>query len=126
MWAGEPNPTDPLNSTASHQQVGEERSGPTSRVGRPDRSRLIGIGRSRIHAAKPQRQVASVGVHVLTKEGYLTNPVGSQGRHLVHHLTEGTADLGSPHRWHDAEGAAVVTADLNGHPGLVVNVPLGR
>ena len=126
VWAGEADPADPLNRTAGRQQVGEEWSGPTGRVGRPDRARLVGIGRSRVHTAESQCQVASVGVHVLAKQGDLADPVGSQSLNLGHHLAEGTADLWSPHRRHDAERATVITADLNGHPGLVVSVPLGR
>ena len=58
-------------------------------------------------AAEPQRQVATVGVHVLAEQGDLGDAVGRQPLDLVDQLAERPADLGTAHGRHDAEGAVL-------------------
>ena len=74
-------------------------------------------------------QVAAVGVDVLAEEGDLGHAPAGQVRDLGDQVVERPADLGPAHRRHDAEGARVVTARLDGHPGRVRELahgPTGR
>ena len=125
MRAGETDPVDAVHRTGRHQQVGEQRANPATGVGDPVGTHLVGV-RGKLHLRpEAQRQITSVGVHVLAQEGHLGDARCGQGLHLGHHLTERPAHLGAADGRHDAERTAVVAADLDGHPGLVIGVPLG-
>ena len=49
-----------------------------------------------------------------------TTPLGGELAYLVDEIVERPADLATAHRRNDAERARVVAADLDGHPGRVV------
>ena len=125
VWAGEPDPSDPVDGTGGGQQVGEQGAGPPGGIVHPGLTGLVDIGRPGVQGPQAQGQVASVGVHVLAEQGDLGDPVGGQGLDLGHHLPERPADLGASYRRHDAEGTAVVAPDLDGDPRLVVGISLG-
>jgi hypothetical protein len=100
MRRREPHPADAVDFPHRPQQVGEQRPA---------------LG-----------QVATVGVHVLAEQGDLDDALLDQGTDLVDDLVERAADLATPHRRHDAEGARVVAADLDRHPGGVTEIPAHR
>ena len=96
MRAGETDTPDPVDGADGAQKFGEQRTAPGD--------------------------VAPVGVDVLTEERDLDCSGVGQLLHLGDDLVEGPADLPAPHRGDDAEGAPVVAADLDRHPGGVGKV----
>ena len=83
---------------------------PADAVGRAQRAQEVGEERP------PPGQVATVRVDVLPEQRDLDGAGGGERRGFLDDLRERTADLAPAHRRHDAEGTAVVTADLNGQP----------
>ena len=99
VWAGEPDPADALHRADRPEQVGEERASPG--------------------------QVPPVGVDVLTQQGDLGHAPVGQDLDLGDELGEGSRRLAATDRGHDAKGARVVAADLDGDPGRIGKVPDG-
>ncbi len=77
-------------------------------------------------AARLQREITSVAVHVLAEEGDLGNPIGREPPNLVDHRRERPADFGTANGGHDAERARVVTPDLDRDPCGVADLTAGR
>ena len=100
MRAGEPDAADALDLADGAQQLGEQRAQP------------IGLA----VAAASRLQVAAVAVDVLPEQRDLGDTVGGQLLDLGDDVGERPADLGPAHGGHDAEGARVVAADLDGDP----------
>ena len=71
-------------------------------------------------------EVAAVRVHVLTEQRDLHDPVARQPLDLGDDLLGRAADLAPAHGRHDAERAAIVTADLDGDPRGMRNIALHR
>ena len=69
-------------------------------------------------AAGGQLEVAPVAVDVLAEQRDLGDPGGGELLDLADDLVERPGDLHAAHRRHDAEGAVVVAADLDRHPGV--------
>src|SRR5690606_40230466 len=69
--------------------------------------------------ALPICQVPPVGVDVLAEESHLDHAFGGESFDLRDDVAGTTRHFGTPHRRHDAEGARVVTADLDRHPSRV-------
>ena len=88
--AGEADPPDSLDGTDRAQELGEERS--------------------------PPRDVAAVGVDVLSEQRDLGDATARQQLDLGHDVVEWAAHLGAPHGGHDAKGARVVAAGLDVDP----------
>ena len=110
MGAGETDPLDSVHRAHGPEQVGEQRA---------QRHRLTGL------SALPLK-IAAVGVDVLAQQSDLGDPAFDELGGLVHQQLQGSADLGAPHRGHDAEGARVVTAHLDGHPRRIRGVAAHR
>ena len=66
-----------------------------------------------------ERQVAAVGVDVLSEQRHFRRPSFGEGAHFGDDLRERPALLLTAHCRHDAERARVVAADLDRHPGGV-------
>ncbi len=90
MRAGETDAPDSLDGTDRAQELGEERS--------------------------PARDVAAVGVDVLSQQGDLGDTTARQQLDLGHDVVEGPAHLGAAHGGYDAEGTRVVAAGLDVDP----------
>ena len=73
-----------------------------------------------------ERQVAAVGVDVLTEQRDLDDALGGETLHLPEDVAGTAADTSTPHRGDDAEGAAVVAPDLDRNPGRVGQLSLDR
>ncbi len=83
----------------------------------PDRPKQLG------EEGPAPGEVPAVGVHVLAEEGHLGYSPVSQGPDFVDDPVEGAADLWAAHLRHDAEGAGVVAAHLDGDPRRVRALP---
>ncbi len=92
---------------------------PTDPLDRVDRAQQVGELRAPLAGA----EVPAVGVHVLAQQRQLGHAVAGEVGDLGDDVAHPPADLGAAHRGHDAERAAVVTADLDRDPGAVVDLP---
>ena len=109
MGTREPNPADALDPADRPEQVSEEGADP--------------FGAARLPCS--QREIAAVGVDVLAEQSDLGDAVRGERLDFGDELREGPADLGATHGGHDAESAAVVAPDLDGHPRAVSPLALG-
>ena len=111
MRAREAHAADAVDRPDRVQQIGEQRSEPGRRV-----AALAG----------GELQITAVAVHVLAQQRHLGDAFGGELLDLGDDLVERTAHLHTADGGHDAEGAAVVATDLDGHPHVVRRVPTGR
>ena len=91
-------------------------------VDRVERAQEVG----ELRAVLPGAEVATVRVDVLAEQRDLAHAVGGELLDLVDDVAHAPADLGSAHDRHDAEGARVVAADLDGDPRRVRRGRAGR
>ncbi len=70
-------------------------------------------------------QRPAIGVHVLAEQSDLQNAFGDQRLDLGENVPGATVGLLAAQARHDAEGAGVVAADTDTHPGRMVCYPLG-
>ncbi len=98
MRRGEPDPLQAVDRPAGAQQ-----------------------GRERPRVA----QRPAIGVHVLAEQSDLQNAFGDQRLDLGENVPGATVGLRAAQARHDAEGAGVVAADADTHPGRMVRYPLG-
>ena len=122
MRAGVANPPDAFDGTNLTQEVSEQGSGTTASFEDPASASLEGIGGPGHDRSQPGGEVTAIGVDVLAQPRHLGDPVGGKPLALDTQLPEGTAALRPPNRWDDAEGTRVVTTDLDGDPGAVVDI----
>ena len=76
--------------------------------------------------ARGEREVAAVAVHVLAEQRDLGDAVVRRALDLLDDVVERSADLLASHRGDDAEGAAVVAADLDRDPPGPGHLPAHR
>ena len=88
--------------------------------------RVVVLFELRERGLLPLRQVATVGVHVLSEQRDLAHAVVRQAPDLVHELRGRTAHLPAAGRGDDAVGAGAVAADRNLDPGLELALSPGR
>ena len=100
----EPDPPEPVDLVHLLEQLREER--PARRPG--------------------NRDVAPVGVHVLSEKRHLDDAVAREALHLREHVADRPGALRAPDERHDAERAGVVASDRDRHPGPEGVVPGGR
>ena len=123
MRAGEAHTLDALHRGHRCKQIGEQRTDPPCRVCGPLRSgdAFIGLGGVDL-LTTIKGEIATVGVHVLSEQSDLVHTICSEAFDLGHKFTEGTREFASSHRRHDAVGAGVIAADLDAHPGRVIDL----
>ena len=107
----EADPADAVDGADGAQQIGEQR--PHAGVG-------VAV------ATGGQLQVAAVAVDVLAEQRDLGDAGRRQLADLADDLVERPGDLDAAHGRHDAEGAAVVAADLDRDPRVVRRLADGR
>ena len=96
------------------------KSGSARRLARPDPALTDESRRAcrvKFRPSCDERQVAAVGVDVLSEQGDFGGSSFGEGAHLADELRERPALLFATHRRHDAERARVVAADLDRYPG---------
>ena len=75
------------------------------------------VARSRLAEGGWFAERTAVGIHVLPEQGDLQDPLRDQRLDLSQHVLGTTVALASTQARHDAEGAGVVAADADTHPG---------
>ena len=98
------------------------------RGGEPHPFEPVDAARSRAATRRTRRvaEAAAVGVHVLAEQRDLQDPLLDQGLHLGQHVARPPVALAAAQARHDAEGAGVVAADADAHPGAGGRVAPGR
>ena len=86
----------------------------------------VAHGAQQIGKARLAKEIATVGVNILTQQRNLAHALAHQTRHLVNDLLEGTALLATAHVRHDAVGAEVVAARHDRHPCMILRLAMPR
>jgi hypothetical protein len=85
----------------------------------------LAAGAQQLAEGQPVAELGPVGVHVLPEQGDLDDPLVDQGPDLVQDVARTAVLLLAPQRRDDAEGAGVVAADRDRHPGRVGRLAAG-
>src|SRR5579863_6606867 len=120
VGAREPDAADSVDRPERAEKIRKKGAGPTAPVARPARAGQGGLQRTTLRfRLQTECEIAPVGVHVLSKQRHFARPTGGKLAYFADELREQPALFFSAHSGNDAEGAAVVAADLDRYPGRV-------